>query len=262
MSYAIKNASLIFEHINVKDLDPGDISVDGFDIHESLDPKIWDDKDVIRQEIRNRLVEIVDDFVDSLPFESEVEDIRLTGSLASFNWSKFSDIDLHIVMNFKNINEDIELVRDYFNAKQAVWNLKHEIVILGYEVEIYVENVGDPHIALGKYSLLRNEWIDFPTKDIDVEIDKSDARKKAFLIARQIDHVENISQEDPLDAEKMAERIKDKIRKMRKSGLDSKKGIYSSKNIAFKILRRNGYLQRLSDIKTQSYDRAMSLAGE
>ena len=59
----------------------------------------------------------------------------------------------------------------------------------------------------------------------------------------------------------MAERVKEKIRKMRRSGLDSQKGIYSSKNIAFKILRRSGYLQRLSDVKTQSYDRAMSLAG-
>ena len=164
-------------------------------------------------------------------------------------------------MNFKNINEDIELVRDYFNAKQAVWNLRHEIYIRGYEVEIYVENLGDPHVAVGKYSILNNEWIDFPKKEVNVDIDTSDAKKKAMLIARQIEHIEDISFDDPLDAEEMAERVKEKIRRMRRSGLDSKKGIYSSKNIAFKILRRNGYLQRLSDIKTQSYDRAMSLAG-
>ena len=68
--------------------------------------------------------------------------------------------------------------------------------------------------------------------------------------------------EDPLDAEKLAERAKEKIRKMRQAGLDSERGVYSVKNIAFKVLRRNGYLERLSNVKTQSYDRVMSLAGE
>ena len=77
----------------------------------------------------------------------------------------------------------------------------------------------------------------------------------------QIDQIELTAAEDPVEAESMAERMKEKLRKMRQAGLDSKKGIYSVKNIAFKVLRRNGYLGKLSDVKTQSYDRVMSLSG-
>ena len=76
----------------------------------------------------------------------------------------------------------------------------------------------------------------------------------------QIEYVEYIAENNPAEAEKLAEKVKEKIRKLRSSGLDSSQGIYSVKNIAFKVLRRNGYLERLSNVKTQSYDRVMSLA--
>jgi len=261
MNYARKNASLIFEHVYLKEADEDDVEVIGFEIKDTLQPDIWTENNTIAPEVLKRLEEIAGDFVENLPFDADIEDIRLTGSLASYNWSRFSDVDLHIVMDFSKINEDIDLVRDYFNAKQAVWNLRHEIYIYEYEVEIYAENVGDDHKALGRYSILNDEWIETPDPEIIVDIDTEDVKKKAAFIMSQIEHVEDIALDDPLGAERLSERIKEKIRKMRRSGLNSEKGIYSVKNIAFKVLRRNGYLKRLSDIKTKSYDRAMTLSG-
>ena len=255
-----ENIETVFGHRPISEADAEDVEVVGFKINDTLEPEIWDDDMKMDLKVREQLMEITRDFLDGLPFDAEVEDVQLTGSLASYNWSKFSDVDLHIVIDFDTVDDDEELVRDYFNAKRSVWNLRHEIYIYGYEVEIYVENVGDEHVASGKYSVKNNDWIFKPTRDADVEIPEDEVKKKAASIMSQIERVEEVAQDDPAEAESLAERIKEKIRKMRQSGLESESGIYSVKNIAFKVLRRNGYLQRLSDIKTQSYDRLMSLA--
>jgi len=261
MDYTRRNASMIFEHIKINEAEEEDVEIAGFDINETLDPNIWESSQNMNQEVRDRLLEVSDDFIAGLPFDVDIDDIKLTGSLATYNWSKFSDVDLHIVVDFSTIDDDEELVKDYFNAKKTVWNLRHEIYIHDYEIEIYVENVGDKHIAQGIYSILNDAWIKKPEREF-FEIDEEEVKKKASSIMSQIEYIEEVAAGDPLDAEKLAERAKEKIRKMRQAGLDSEKGVYSVKNIAFKVLRRNGYLERLSNVKTQSYDRVMSLAGE
>ena len=260
MNYALRNASLIFEHINLNEVEADEVRVEGFETNDTLDPKIWDEENQMRSDVRQRLLEVADNFVDGLPFKVKIEDIKLTGSLATYGWSRFSDVDLHLVVDFSEVDDDEELVRDYFNAKKSLWNLRHEIYIYGYEIEIYVENVGDKHTAQGIYSIQEEEWIKEP-KPEEFEIDVDEVQKKAASIMSQIDQIELTAGEDPREAESMAERMKEKIRKMRQAGLDSKKGIYSVKNIAFKVLRRNGYLEKLSNVKTQSYDRVMSLSG-
>jgi len=260
IDHARRNASLIFEHIGMNEAEESDVEIQGFDINERLDPDIWQPDQKMNDEVRDRLLDISEDFVSGLPFDVEVEDVKLTGSLATYNWSRFSDVDLHLVVDFSTVDDDEELVKDYFNAKKTVWNLKHEIYIHGYEIEIYVENVGDKHTAQGIYSIQKDEWIKKPEREF-FEIDEEEVRKKAASIMSQIEYIEEVSADEPAEAERLAERAKEKIRKMRQSGLDSEKGIYSAKNVAFKVLRRNGYLERLSNVKTQSYDRVMSLSG-
>jgi len=259
MKHIKKNASLIFEHIILDEADAEDVEVLGFETNDDLQPEIWNEDLQMRKDVSDKLLKIAEDFVSSIPFDINVEDLRLTGSLATYNWSKFSDVDLHLVVDFSKVDEDIDLVKDYFNSKKTVWNLKHEIYIYDFEVEIYVENTGDGHTAQGIYSVLSEEWVKKPAIE-DSEIQEEEVKKKAASVMSQIEYVEDVSTDDPAEAEKLAERIKEKIRKMRQAGLDSKKGIYSVKNVAFKVLRRNGYLQRLSNVKTQSYDRVMSLA--
>ena len=44
---------------------------------------------------------------------------NLTGSLANYNWSSFSDVDLHIIVDFSQIDENYELVKGFFdNARR------------------------------------------------------------------------------------------------------------------------------------------------
>ncbi|SVD26519.1 uncharacterized protein METZ01_LOCUS379373, partial [marine metagenome] len=76
---------------------------------DELDPKIKD-----------RLLEIVKDFMDQNEIsDAEIKDITFTGSLANYNYSKYSDIDLHIVVSFAEVNANTELVKEYFNARKA-----------------------------------------------------------------------------------------------------------------------------------------------
>ena len=50
---------------------------------------------------------------------------------------------------------------------------------------------------------------------------------------------------------------KERVRNFRQAGLE-RGGEYSVENLAFKLLRRNDYLKKLSSLKILSYDKMMS----
>ena len=43
-----------------------------------------------------------------------IHDILLTGSLANYGWSKYSDVDLHIVIDFDESNHNNKLLKRIF----------------------------------------------------------------------------------------------------------------------------------------------------
>ena len=250
----------LFEGINSVEKTTGYASMnkESFEIQESLHPKFWVVEDTLHPKISKRLIEIAQDFLEGLDIEVELKDIRFTGSLAAFNWSTYSDIDLHLVVNFGDVNEDVDFVRDYFRAKIFAWNNQHNITIHGFEVEIYVENEGEPHEALGLYSIMNNEWIKKPVRE-EADIDWKEVEKKANSLMDQIDRISQLlSDKKYKEVQCCAHRLKEKIKRFRRTGLD-KVGTYSAENIAFKVMRRNGYLSRLSALKTAAYDKLMSI---
>jgi predicted nucleotidyltransferase len=99
-------------------------------IHDTLNRKFWAD-DKLKDEILYNLRSIAQDFFKELNLEGvEIDDITFTGSLANFNYTSYSDIDLHILVDFNKIDENEELVREYFSGKSSNWNNKHNINIL------------------------------------------------------------------------------------------------------------------------------------
>tara|TARA_B100001123_G_scaffold438017_1_gene571928 strand:+ start:114 stop:926 length:813 start_codon:yes stop_codon:yes gene_type:complete len=231
---------------------------ESFEIKDDLHPKFWIIEDTLHPQISKRLVEIAQDFLEGLDVEVELKDLRFTGSLASFNWSTYSDIDLHLVVDFGSLDEDIDFVRDYFGAKIFVWNNRHDIKIHDFEVEIYVENEGEPHEALGLYSIMNNEWIKKPVRE-DADIDWPEVEKKANSLMDQIDRIAKLLTDKKYkEIEESSHRLKEKIKRFRRSGLD-RAGVYSPENVAFKVLRRNGYLSRLASLKLTAYDKLMSI---
>ena len=239
-----------------------------FEKHDELNPKYWQD-DKLNRNISKRLMKIARRFLEGLELPVEhaageglmtalVEDVRFTGSLANYNWSKYSDIDLHIVIDFSKIDENVELVKGFFDAARMRWNDLHDITIYGAEVEIYVENTGDVHRSSGIYSITNDDWIVQPDP-MKVDIDYDTALTKSEDCTKQIELVERVLDKDPRAALKSIERLKKKIRRMRKAGLNSPAQEYSAENIAFKILRREGELDKLNDMKYDAYDRILSI---
>ena len=191
---------------------------------------------------------------------AEIKDITFTGSLANYNYSMLSDIDLHILIEFEQLNNDVDLVKDYFNAVKALWNYWHDIRIKDHEVEVYVPpaNETEPHLSSGIYSLINDEWIKKPEPQ-KAEIDEESIATKADSLKDQIDRALALMEKDKYkEAYDRAIKIRNKIKKFRKAGLETA-GEYSVENLAFKALRNNGYLGKLSSLKREAYDKMMSL---
>ena len=82
-------------------------------IIKRLNPAIWKGAD-IDERVRKGLLQIVNDFLDGLRVKINPEDIVLTGSSANYNWTPQSDIDVHIVVDFKKIKSvDPKVLSDY-----------------------------------------------------------------------------------------------------------------------------------------------------
>lgn len=243
-----------------------------FKPQSELNPKIWylpnekymgdpeGQKYEMKPEVRERLLEIAYQFLDYLNVDLIVTDIVLTGSLANYSWSKYSDFDIHIIANYNQFPQaQLELYKELFMLKKALFNKSHDIKLFGYETELYVEGEEDAHFSSGVYSLLYDEWQHKPEKE-DVKIDKETVKRKAQQWMDIIDGVlENIEDEDIDDAKELIEKYKEKLRKFRTCGLQ-KDGEYSSENLVFKILRRNGYLEKLRGASHKILEKGLSMA--
>ena len=227
-----------------------------FKIHSRLSPAIWKDDD-LKPAVREKLLAISDKFLDYLEMGVEPDDILFTGSLAGYMFSFYSDVDLHLVFDAEKHGwyKDGELdpkIKELWTAKKTLWNEHHDIVIAGYEVELYVQDSKEELTAAGKYSVLRGEWIVKPERE-DRVIDYPAIKMKASEVMDAIDRALE-SGASP----KTLEGLKEKIRNMRRAGL-STVGEFSIENLAFKVLRRNGYLEKLSKADRMATDKELSL---
>lgn len=231
--------------------------VKSFETKETLSDQIFEEKKghfVMRDEIKKRLLEVSNDFIESLGVEFFIHDIVLTGSLANYNWSQYSDVDLHILIDFEESKYEMDILKEFFDAKKNVWNEKHDIKIKGYDVEVYVQDVNEEHISSGVYSILHNKWIIEPEKD-KPNIDDRKILEKGEEFGKKIDHLTKNPKDITID---QLEDLRKKIKEFRQSGLESG-GEYSYENLTFKLLRRNGYIQKLLRLKTQLTDKKLSI---
>jgi len=226
--------------------------------NDTLHPKFWTNGE-FKEDILKDILTIVDDFIegdDHVTLEM-IEDVQLTGSMSNFNYSDYSDLDVHLLLDFADINEDETIVKRALDGKRFIWNLRHDIEFNGHEVELYFQDVHDPHVASGLFSLQDNKWIKKPVHD-PPEIDHKDVQKKASQFKIELDLLEdsldNTNDKDELGLiNKRAQKLKDKLMNMRKQGLLSK-GEFSIENLAFKTLRNDETIAKLNELIIKSYD--------
>ena len=240
--------------------------ISSFNIQDELNPTIWTNPDnpskaKMQDEVRNSLLKIANEFIDFLGIEIFISDITMTGSLANYNWSEFSDIDLHVMYNFDEAGEFKEIYQELFKLKKTLFNSTHDITVKGYDVELYVQDTEESHFSTGVYSVLYDKWIAEPSPE-DVTIDENKIKQKVDQWMDIIDTtMDNVEDEELDDALAEIEKIKDKLKSYRSAGLE-KEGEYSYENLVFKFLRRNGYIQKLFDFTNELMDKRLSLEQE
>jgi hypothetical protein len=221
------------------------------DYHNELSPAAWDG-DELRTDVRVHLLRAAKFFTAYLEIPGfRVYDVVLTGSMANYNYTKFSDFDLHVVTRYSDLECD-DLAEAFYRAKKSIWNDAHDITIRGHEVELYVEDVDNPPVSSGMYSLLSGTWIKEP-EYVKPTVDNTAINAKVRDLIKQID-VAVEQADDPEDIK----RITDKLRKMRRSGLDTA-GEFGVENLTFKILRNLGYLDALNKAFHNEQDQDLSL---
>jgi hypothetical protein len=239
------------------EVEANDINLKSFEVQDELNPKFWINNK-INSRVRLRLLDLADEFYDSLNIKwVKPKDIVLTGSIANYNWSKYSDIDLHLLMDFSEINDDIDLLKNYFGAKKVTWSARHNITIRGYEVELYVQPTDEQNASDGVYSLVKNEWLQIP-KAKDIRLNKKlithQAAKVINLIDKYIEEFNSGLNRKELEALNIkADKLYKLIFQSRRDGL-KQFGEGATNNIVFKVLRRSGHLEALRDLKFDIYD--------
>lgn len=221
-----------------------------YEYHKQLNPQLWDKGDVLNKEVNYALLKIAMEFIDFLKVNNfELYDVVLVGSMANYNWTEYSDIDVHILSDFTDI--DFDLAENLYRTKKELWKLQHDIKIHGYDVELYVEDINDPGISKGVYSLLKSKWIKKPDYEPPTVSDSA--------VTAKVKELENII--DHLLDENNSEKINkfwDELKTLRSSGLEEN-GEFSIENLTYKELRNNGYISRLADVKNNIADKKLSI---
>lgn len=229
-----------------------------FKVQPDLNREFWTPENKLNPKIRKALMKIAKEFYDSIELENKpkVKDIVFTGSLANYNYSDYSDVDLHLLFDF---GTDKETLSQLFLLAKSKWNDKHDITIKGYDVEVYAEDKNSPHVATGLYSVLKDKWIKEPKKEAPA-YDEQDVMTKVRYFVGMFDQLVNQYKAGQLEGlDKKIEKFRDKLGKFRQSGLQ-KGGEFSTENLAFKLLRRAGYMEKLANLQNMTMDRQLSVA--
>lgn len=224
-----------------------------------LNSAIWK-KEELDSDIRERLLQIAKDFYKDLEVKAPIEDIQLTGSLANFNWTEHSDLDVHVLLDFSKIGKDEKMTKRALDGQRFIWNLRHPVTIKNHDVELYAQDKKEPHVSSGLYSLLNGKWITKPSFN-PPKVDERDVNKKAEGYISEIEDAEkDLKTASPEDAERIyarLKRIKEKIMKARKEGL-ADDGEFSIENLTFKKLRNDGWIEKILDLSSESYKKIYS----
>ena len=266
-TYGIGFDSVGCGHVNENqetEVDASEVDLSSFTPKSELVNNIWKDNK-LDSKVRLKLIDISEDFIDFLGIDDiRPTDIRLTGSICNYNWSNQSDIDVHIVYDFDKIDADTDLVQNYVDAKKNEWNEMHDtLTIYGFNVEFYVEDSNQVDVSAGEYSLDKDDWIKVPSKEAIKLHGKDLIRELSAAIMTMIDdyydlfhYTEDIHQIEMIGDE--LEELRVFLKALRSEQLE-KDGEMAIGNIAYKVLRRTGYLDMLYDLQNKVYDKINSI---
>lgn len=226
-------------------------AVSSIDFHQSLNPSLWKEGE-LRTDVRVALLKSALAFYDFLDLPSmKIESVHLVGSNAGYNYTEWSDCDVHIVVDYAKCGLGT-VAENLFTTKKTLWNTLHGSVrVNGFPVELYIEDSRHPVTAAGVYDLLLGRWVTKPAARAP-KWNSNAVMAKAEGLIHAIDDI--LANPTAMQIEHMFAKLK----KLRKAGL-SQAGEFSTENLAFKTLRNLGYVAMLSDARTKASDDELSL---
>lgn len=217
--------------------------------HDNLNEKLWGNSEML-PEVRFKLLEIAKSFIDFIDIpQINLKDITISGSNAAYTYTDNSDIDLHLVVDIDPAKK--KYFDQLFNAKKNQYNFDHNIKIKDIDVEVYVQDSTETHHSAGIFSVLDNQWLSKP-QAIKVNIDDQDVANK---VDNYFSKIQMALKSDDIDIVKT---IKKRLHSLRKTGLE-REGEFSVENVAYKILRNKGYIDKLQKHIYNIEDRQLSL---
>jgi hypothetical protein len=235
--------------MDIRELEDFKLS-DAIKFHDELNPALWEDGK-LRPEVRKQLLLIADDFLSELGISGlKVKDITISGSNAAYTYTPYSDLDLHILVDFNLLSND-DIYQELFTAKKSLYNDSHDIKVHGVPVELYVQDSNQPVVSIGEYSLKDDDWLRYPSKR-KANFNQSSTRAKYEKLGNMIELAlksNSISQ---------VEKVLKIIKQYRKAGLE-KTGEFGPENLAFKALRNMGLIKKLYDYKNKLHSKELSI---
>ena len=221
--------------------------------HDQLNPKLWTDEK-LNPDVWLALNKIAKEWAKfaNIPAKA-IEDVILVGGNANYNYTKYSDIDLHLMIDKSKVKCD-GLVDDYLLSKKQLWALTHDITVKGQPVELYGQSSTDSFKeGQGVYSLQSRRWLQQPQR---VKFDKNSqaVKDKVYDLSKAINDLID-SKSDDIG---QFRRLKGKLKGMRSTAIE-KGGEYAPENLAFKELRNRGILDKMNKYLRNLEDQELTL---
>lgn len=233
--------------VSAKEVDPK------MEYHNVLSPKLWSGKN-INTDVKPALMKIVQQFFKDIDFQPKVLDITILGSSCNYNYSKISDLDIHIIVDYPQ--DDITY--RFLNTSCKNWLSKHTLSFKGFPIELYCQAKNEKISKTAAiYSIQNNKWVREPEKEIPPpKFDDPKVLKQAAEIMTRIDAAVGKKASKAVEQELLS--LKDEIKQLRKKGI-SILGEYDISNLVFKTLRNNKYMDKLVDRLNEVIDARLSV---
>lgn len=220
------------------------------DVHNTLNPLLFNSDMELKDEVKEKLNEIVTEFKNKLEeynIKLNIKDVCLVGSNVNYNYNKNSDLDLHIVADSKDDCNENHLAVIYELYKK-IFNDKYDIKIKDIPVELYIEMDEINANSNGIYSL-NNGWIKKPKKEIvkEVNIDK----EYNFWLNKYNKTIEKKNIE-------AIDNFIDSIYNLRQESI-KKDGEFGKGNLVFKRFRNEELLDKIKRLKVDLESKKLTL---
>jgi len=218
--------------------------------HTVLNPKLWD-HDRLKSAVRGALLRISEDFIRYVAVPVKVVDIVVSGGNANYTYTNKSDVDLHIIADFSQVDCDRE-VEELFDTKRLLYREEYDLTVLGIPVELYIEDQDHPAVS-SAYSILTNSWTRPPEKTAP-PVDEEELERMADVWRTVLKHAVKSG-----DLQTLRTSVK-LLRNYRKLGLrNTPRGEYSIPNLVYKSLRNDDTLKAVTQLIDQLHSKNLSI---